>query len=87
MRVNSVTSVVALVSTVIALAAIALSWCLYMRRAPAMQTLPAAKRPDDPLRGYLGRFSPGLNRKWYIDELYWPVILNPYVGFRISWRR
>ena len=47
---------VALVSTVIAgWLAIALSWWLGTCAAPPMYgRLPAAKRPDDPLRSYLG---------------------------------
>jgi NADH-quinone oxidoreductase subunit L len=70
---------VALLSTALALIAIGLSYWLYMRRYPALQQVPAAKRPDDPLRA-LGPIFTGMEHKWWIDELYWAVILNPYIA-------
>jgi NADH-quinone oxidoreductase subunit L len=84
--------VVALISTIVALTAIAVSWWLYMRRNLELQKLPTAKRPDDPLRQYLGPVFTWLNHKWYIDELYKAVILDRYVDLSrflanvIDWR-
>jgi NADH-quinone oxidoreductase subunit L len=69
---------VAAISTVLALIAIAISYWLYMRRTQELQALPAAKRPDDPLRAYLGPIFTVFENKYWVDELYWAVILNPY---------
>ncbi|MEW5867967.1 MAG: NADH-quinone oxidoreductase subunit L [Chloroflexota bacterium] len=83
---------VAGISTGLALLAIGLSWWLYMRRAPELEKLPAAKRPDDPLRAILGPIFTGMNNKWWVDELYWAVILNPYIALSrflaqvVDWR-
>jgi NADH-quinone oxidoreductase subunit L len=83
---------VAALSTVLALAAIALAYWLYMRRAQELQKLPTGKRPDDPLRQILGPVFTWLNNKWYIDELYWLLIVNPYIALSkflaevIDWR-
>jgi NADH-quinone oxidoreductase subunit L len=83
---------VALLSTALALLAIAVSWWLYMRRAAKLEALPAAKRPDDPLRQILGPLFTWMNNKWYIDELYWAAILNRYVDLArfladyVDWR-
>lgn len=70
---------VALLSTALALIAIGISYWLYMRRYQEMQQLPAARRPDDPLRS-LGFIFTGMENKWWVDELYWAVILNPYIA-------
>jgi NADH-quinone oxidoreductase subunit L len=70
---------VALISTVLALAAILVSWWLYDRRYREMQSLPSAKRPDDPLRAIIGPVFSALENKWWVDELYWTVFLNPYI--------
>jgi NADH-quinone oxidoreductase subunit L len=64
----------------LALIAILLAWYLYVRRTADLQKLPAAKRPDDPLRGILGPVFTVLENKYWVDELYWAVILNPYVA-------
>ncbi len=83
---------VALLSTVIALLGIGIAYWLYMRRYPALQSLPTAKRPDDPLRSILNGVFPVLENKYWIDELYWLVILNPYIAISkfladvIDWR-
>jgi len=84
--------VVAGISTGLALLAIALAYFLYMRRYQEMQALPTAKRPDDPLRGMLGPVFTGMERKWWVDELYWAIILNPYIALSkfladtVDWR-
>ncbi len=64
---------VATVSTVLALLAILLSWWLYLRK-------PIQKGQPDPLKRFLGPVFTGMENKWWIDELYWAVILNPYVA-------
>jgi NADH-quinone oxidoreductase subunit L len=71
---------VALISTALALAGIAFAWWLYDRRYKEMQALPTAKRPDDPLRNIIGPVFTGMENKWWVDELYWAVILNPYIA-------
>jgi NADH-quinone oxidoreductase subunit L len=83
---------VAALSTVIALLGITLGWWVYFRRYQIMQELPAAKRPDDPLRPTLNGIFVLLENKYWVDELYWTVILNPYVAISkfladvVDWR-
>jgi NADH-quinone oxidoreductase subunit L len=54
--------------------------------------MPAAKLPDDPLRPMLGPVFSLLEHKYWVDELYWTVILNPYIAVSrfladtIDWR-
>ena len=69
---------VALLSTALALIAIALSYVVYVRRMKAMEELPLARRSDDPLRKMLGPVFTLLEHKYYIDELYELLILKPY---------
>ena len=64
---------VALTSTVIALVAIGLAWALYGQRP-----LASADQPD-PLKRLLGPIFTGMEHKWWVDELYWAIILQPYV--------
>jgi NADH-quinone oxidoreductase subunit L len=71
--------IVAGISLGLALIAIAVSWYFYTRRTAEIQKLPIAKRPDDPLRGVLGPVFSVLENKYWVDELYWAVIANPYV--------
>jgi NADH-quinone oxidoreductase subunit L len=71
---------VALISTLLALLGIAVGIYLYDRRYKDMQKLPAARRPDDPLRLLIGPVFTGMEQKWWVDELYWAVILNPYIA-------
>jgi NADH-quinone oxidoreductase subunit L len=71
--------IVALVSTGLALLAIAAAWYMYTRRYEALKALPAAKRPDDPLRSVLGPVFTGMEHKWWVDELYGLIIVTPYV--------
>ncbi|HSF81828.1 MAG TPA: NADH-quinone oxidoreductase subunit L [Anaerolineales bacterium] len=83
---------VAAISTGLALVGIFLAWLLYMRRYQEQQKLPAAQRPDDPLRGIIGPLFTGMEKKWWVDELYWAVILNPYIALSkfladvVDWR-
>jgi NADH-quinone oxidoreductase subunit L len=82
----------ALLATVMALLGIGLAWWLYMRRYPLLQSLPVAKRPDDPLRSLLNGYFTVLENKYWVDEFYWLVILNPYIAFSkfladvVDWR-
>jgi len=84
--------VVAGVSTVLALVAIALSYWLYMRRYQELKQLPAARRPDDPLRSILGPVFTVFENKYWVDEAYAAVVLRPYAALSrfladvIDWR-
>ena len=71
---------VAGISTGLALAGIGLAYYLYRKVYERQQVLPLQKRPDDPLRSILGPIFTGLNNKWYVDELYHAVIVNPYLA-------
>ena len=64
---------VAISSTILALTAIAISWLIYGRK-------PLAQKQVDPLQQSLGPIFKGMNSKWWVDELYWAVILNPYIN-------
>jgi len=63
---------VALVSIVLALAAIAAAWLLYGRR-------PLAEGEADPLRRLLGPVFVGIQNKWWIDEFYDWLLVRRYV--------
>ncbi len=71
---------VAGLSTLLALLALFLSWWLYSRRYQEMQDLPASKRPDDPLRSFIGPLFTVLENKYWVDEAYKAVILDGYVA-------
>ena len=62
---------VAGISTVLALLAILISWFIYGRK-------PMAKNQNDPLES-LGFLFKGMNGKWYIDELYQLLVIQPYI--------
>jgi NADH-quinone oxidoreductase subunit L len=85
--------IVALLSTGLALTSAFLSWLLYRPKSyEKFWSVPAAKRPDDPLRNVIGPLFEALNKKWWVDELYWTVILNPYIALAkfladvVDWR-
>jgi len=63
---------VAGLSTVLALAAIALSWLIYGRQ-------PLAEGQKDPLKKLLGPVFTVFERKYWVDEFYWSVFVNRYV--------
>ncbi|PKN95494.1 MAG: NADH-quinone oxidoreductase subunit L [Chloroflexi bacterium HGW-Chloroflexi-6] len=63
--------VVAGLSTLLALAAIGLSWFLYMRK-------PLETGQADPLAKPLGPAFVGMENKWFIDEAYQFVFIRPY---------
>ncbi|MEJ2600204.1 MAG: NADH-quinone oxidoreductase subunit L [Anaerolineales bacterium] len=70
--------VVSAVSTTVVLLAIVISYYFYSVRYKAIQAVPEAKRPDDPLRSALGPIFYGMERKWFVDELYETIIVRPY---------
>jgi len=63
---------VAGLSTLLALIAIYLSWLLYGRK-------PLAEDQLDPLKKMLGPLFTGMERKWFVDEIYWAVFVDRYV--------
>ena len=63
---------VAGLSTGLALVAIALSWVLYGRK-------PLAEGEQDPLKKLLGPVFTVFERKYWVDEAYWALLLNRYV--------
>jgi NADH-quinone oxidoreductase subunit L len=63
---------VALISTGLALLAILISWFLYGRK-------PLKVGEIDPLKKMLGPIFTCMERKWFVDELYWAVFLDRYV--------
>jgi NADH-quinone oxidoreductase subunit L len=67
-------------TTLLALLSILGSYWMYYRRYPSFLQIPAAKRALDPLAAYIGPVFSGMNRKFYVDELYQAVILNPYTA-------
>ncbi|MBN1266806.1 MAG: NADH-quinone oxidoreductase subunit L [Anaerolineales bacterium] len=76
---------VALVSTVLALLAIALAWQLYGKK-------PMTKGQPDPLRKILGPVFAGMEHKWWVDELYQLLFVNTYnrlaafLADNVDWR-
>jgi NADH-quinone oxidoreductase subunit L len=82
----------AIVASIVALSGLVVAWLIYSWHYKKLQDLPPAERPDDPLRKWLGPIFTGMENKWWVDELYWTVILNPYItlsrflGEVIDWR-
>ncbi len=62
---------VAGISTVLAVAAILLSWFIYGRN-------PLTKGQPDPLKRPLGFLFTGMENKWFVDEGYFAIIINPF---------
>ncbi len=81
---------VAAVSTVVALLAIFLGWLVYQRWGEKLQK---EKTPYiDPLELTLKPIFTVLNQKYWVDELYWAIFVNPYKAFsrwlaeQVDWR-
>jgi NADH-quinone oxidoreductase subunit L len=76
---------VAGMSTLLALTAIFISWLLYGRT-------PLEAGQPDPLKKPLGFIFTGMENKWFVDEGYFAVIINPFKHFSqfladvIDWR-
>jgi NADH-quinone oxidoreductase subunit L len=84
---------IALSSTGLALLGLFLGWLVYRPgRYEEFNAIPAARRPDDPLRNVIGPLFEVFKNKYWIDELYHAVILNPYIQLSrfladtIDWR-
>jgi NADH-quinone oxidoreductase subunit L len=58
-------------SLLLALLGLGLAWLVYGRK-------PQAKAQDDPLQSKLGAVYSGMQHKWWVDELYSFLFLNPY---------
>ncbi|MCK4490514.1 MAG: NADH-quinone oxidoreductase subunit L, partial [Anaerolineales bacterium] len=63
---------IALISTGLAVVAIFLAWLLYGRK-------PLGENEPDPLKKILGPVFTGMNRKWYVDELYESLFIKRYI--------
>ena len=63
---------VAIISTVLALLALFVSWLIYGRN-------PLKAGEIDPLKKPLGFFFTGAENKWYVDELYQAIFITPFV--------
>jgi len=76
---------VAGISTVLALAAIYISWLVYGRN-------PLRAGQIDPLKKALGGFFTGAENKWFVDEIYQAIIVTPFTKISyfladvIDWR-
>ncbi len=62
-------------SLVVALIGLGLAWVFYSAR----KTLALPDQPD-PLKRTLGPVFTGMERKWWVDELYQKLIISPYQG-------
>ncbi len=71
---------VALAGSAAALLGIGLGYYLYSRRYPEFLKLPAAKRAEDPIASFIGPVFTALKNKWWVDELYWLIIVDPYIA-------
>jgi NADH-quinone oxidoreductase subunit L len=63
---------VAIISTILALLGIWISWLIYGRN-------PLKAGQPDPLKERLGPVFTGMENKWYVDELYQAIIITPFV--------
>jgi NADH-quinone oxidoreductase subunit L len=63
---------VAIISTILALLGIWISWLIYGRN-------PLKAGQPDPLKERMGLVFTGMENKWYIDELYQAIIVTPFV--------
>jgi NADH-quinone oxidoreductase subunit L len=82
---------VSIISTVLVIAALSLSWYVYMQRTKGYEKLPLNKRADDPLRPALGPVFTLLENKYWVDELYGYIVIKPYqwlstfLGEKVDW--
>jgi NADH-quinone oxidoreductase subunit L len=63
---------IALISTGLAVLAIFLAWLLYGRK-------PLEENQPDPLKKIFGPIFTGMNRKWFVDEIYEFLFINRYI--------
>jgi NADH-quinone oxidoreductase subunit L len=71
---------VALLGSAAALLGVSFGYWLYGRRYQEFLKLPTARRPEDPLVSMLGPVFTAIKNKWWVDELYWLVIVDPYIA-------
>lgn len=71
---------VAIISTLLAVTGIAIAWYLYRVLVSRQPGIPLGKRQDDPLRALLGPVFTGMEHKWWVDEIYHALVVNPYVA-------
>jgi NADH-quinone oxidoreductase subunit L len=71
---------VALLGSAAAVLGVGLGYILYGRRYQEQLKLPSARRPEDPLVQFIGSVFNALKNKWWVDELYWLIIVDPYVA-------
>ena len=89
---SSFNPLVAAVSTGLALLALFIAWQIYSRRAAELQKIPAAQKPDDPLRLWLGPLFTAMYNKWWVDEFYGALVVRPYIALSaflaetVDWR-
>lgn len=75
---------VALISTLLALIAIVLSWWIYLKK-------PLQTGQADPLKKWLGPIFTGMENKWYVDEGYKILIIDRYtdlakfLSIKVDW--
>ncbi len=65
---------VAGLSLVLALAGLGIAWLIYSAK-------PKKAEDQDPLKSKLGPIFTGMEHKWWVDEFYQALILNPYKAF------
>ncbi len=64
---------VAGISTLLALLGLGIAWLVYARKSESNQV--------DPLKKPLGPVFTGMEHKWWVDEFYQVILLNPYKSF------
>jgi NADH-quinone oxidoreductase subunit L len=80
------------IATALAVGGIVTAWYLYRKVYERQKELPAARRPDDPLRPLIRPAFRGMENKWWVDELYDAVIVRPFISLSafladvIDWR-
>jgi NADH-quinone oxidoreductase subunit L len=90
--ISSFNLLVALFGSAAALLGLGLGYVLYGRRYQELLKLPTARQPEDPLVSIIGPVFKALKNKWWVDELYWLVIVDPYVAVskwladEVDWR-
>ena len=76
---------VGLLSTALALVAIYIAWTIYGRK-------PLAEGEPDPLKGRLGWLFTAFENKWWVDEIYDRLFIQPYRRFaafladKVDWK-
>jgi NADH-quinone oxidoreductase subunit L len=83
---------VAIGGTLAALIGIGCGYLLYGARYEQFLKQPTGKRSEDPIVSIIGPIFIAIKNKWWVDELYWLIIVDPYVAISkwladvIDWR-